>query len=904
MTSQWSYTVTHYDESDSYSATVLETHDIDSLPMFTDQGSAEVNRAIIRLNAPNGKFLIDSASTQPYIDQFDKIRITANDGQGNVYNRVFEVIEITPSEDNAQGTIAQVECLGNEWHTQYIHYAGMFSFDKTAFALAKDVGDLYNSNIGTKQPTLVYHDKPYNHGTSTDSNGTPAKLGNDMPKHNRSIYDYGQSELPCYDVWADLMDRQGASVDLGGVLDFFELAFDTSSTDLHKIHMRLFSSGADPQLGGGTPVTIDASTGGTSVNLNLDESEGGISAQRATRVMAWGEMGSLPNDWARYLAAEVDFIFRPEWSNDSIKYFADSKVRYKGKHYKASSTHTSSLSNPPDISPSLWSEITFASVVGNVIQYSPYTDDKVNIWKHMGADPTGTPKMWDGNLVINYVDQENSNNNFFRTWVFSSTNTAPKPYYFDENGINNSGIPKFFRFLNKQPNLSGTDSNTGKLYQQSILEWDGGDWVVKYDPRDVGSGFQVAVIDEGKIWEWNGTAWVDVSASTAVNDCFHPYTSIANVAGQQQGTPIDLTTKNFTGINKDCAVEVTNTFATITALASSDYYKSFCGLCFAYPFPIRTNASYSERVGDLYGNKTTGLPATFDPQNMNFTPDGNRGFNKSDSEHLGQVTGLAFFCRIKYTLGNSTNRNAKELLVANIPVRVTCYDTSDNVVTQDQTIAFRNNWEDLYFALSGFKIYRGAVPVAKSDSVPTLMRPKEQEAANVFEWRNLKLISIQVQSFYDDHGRYSPLKELTTGEFLSPQSQVPIFGATVTMAIDAFRWVKRNLVSTGVDTTRNIEAPFLQRPQIFSYNQLKKDAIAMQQIEQFRHKEFVISTQGKFDIKFGDSFFYKNPRLVNDADNGANTIKLVAKKIEYSLIKGQKSKGGFVRRIHGVKRFS
>lgn len=905
MTSEWTYTITHYDESNSWASTVIaqsgtsSSRNLDSIPLFTDQGSGEVNRAIIRLNATGGKFI----TTGTIIDQFDKIRLQANDGQGGTYNRVYEVLNMIPSEDNAQGTTLQLDCLGNEWYFQHIHYAKPFFFDATAFAVFEDIGSLYNDNIGSKQPTLEDHDTDYN---------TATQLGNALPKHTRNVYDYGTNESPCYDVAMDLVDRQASSVDLGGVLDFFELAFDTDASDIHKIHARVFSSGSDPQAGGGTLVDIDATDGGTSVNQNLDESEGGISAQSATRVMAWGELGSVPNDWARYLADELDFIYRPEWT-EGIQYFKDAKVLRKGTHWKADSDNFSTAGNAPDVLGSPWSPITFMVETGNVIQYSPWTDDKVNLWKEMGSG--STTQMWDGNILINYTDQEDATKNFFRSWAFQSSLPATSEYFYDRFSLPNSLPPRGYRFLNKAPyGLTGTDPFTGKAYEDALIKVDDnvGGYRVLYAASDVGAGFQVAVIEDGKVYEWDGATWNDISASATANDCFHPYSTIANVDGPQEGTKLESNgeTKVFSTPNGESAVEVTSAFNTIKDTITGEYYKAFAGLCFGFPFPFKTDASYSERVGAIYGNSTTAEPATFDPLHLHLSPGGNRGFNQTDSEEITTATGLAFSCRVKYELGNTTNRDGKELLVANIPIRVTCIDTSDNKVSQEVTVAFRNNWEDLFFPINGYKVDRGVVPVFKSDAVAVLTRPKEQEAANVFEWRNLKLISIQVQSFFDEWGRFNPLKEVTTGEFLNPQSQVPMFGATVKLAVDALRFSARNLASSGVDTERNIEAPFLQRNQVFSYNQLKKDAVAMQQITQFRHREYVVGTQGKFDIKFGDSFTYTNPRTVflaasdRGSDEAENKIKLVAKKIEYSMTKANKGKGGFIRRIYGAKRFT
>jgi hypothetical protein len=226
------------------------------------------------------------------------------------------------------------------------------------------------------------------------------------------------------------------------------------------------------------------------------------------------------------------------------------------------------------------------------------------------------------------------------------------------------------------------------------------------------------------------------------------------------------------------------------------------------------------------------------------------------------------------TLGGS-NPQARQRLQANFPIRVTCYDSNDNVVVQDQNIPFRDNWTDMHFPLSGFKVYRGAKPLAAIESLAggTVIRPKEQELANVFEWRNLQLISIQLQSFYDDFGRYSPLQGFVGLDgIVNVQTQTPLFAAEGWFKIDAFRFTKRNLAmakasdssvgANAVETVRNIEAPIMQRNQIFSKRQLEKDAVGEAQRVAFRHKDFVIGTQGRFNIRFSDSFLYTNPRIV------------------------------------------
>ena len=239
-------------------------------------------------------------------------------------------------------------------------------------------------------------------------------------------------------------------------------------------------------------------------------------------------------------------------------------------------------------------------------------------------------------------------------------------------------------------------------------------------------------------------------------------------------------------------------------------------------------------------------------------------------------------------------------------------DTSDNVVVQDFTIKFVDNWQEVILPLSGFSIYRAHKPLfGFHNSIVDMITPKEIDIQNLFEWRNVKFVIFQLQDFYDEHGRFNP----TSIEDIDNISITKVIGSSLKLIVDDFRWVKPLLVTSGQDTVRNIEK-FIQRPFITLYDQLKNDALTQLEIEQFRHKQFDIRTTGDntFDIRFGDTFFLENTNLITDANNGestlnaddgtAGTIRLVAKRIEYSITKPQAGQGGLERRIVGSKRFT
>ena len=232
-------------------------------------------------------------------------------------------------------------------------------------------------------------------------------------------------------------------------------------------------------------------------------------------------------------------------------------------------------------------------------------------------------------------------------------------------------------------------------------------------------------------------------------------------------------------------------------------------------------------------------------------------------------------------------------------------DSSDNVVYADFNIEFRDHWEDIRVPISSFRIYRGRRPAYGLDNAFTLIPPKDLGVVNQFEWRNVKFVGIQWMQSYDDYGRFNPsaaiFDDVTPEIFFNT-----VAGGSVDLYIDGFRFTKPLLVTSGQETTRNLEPNFLQRGNITNYWQLLNDAKSQLEIEKFQHKEFNIESSGDdvFDVKFGDSFYLYNNELVDDSDNGSNTIKLVAKRIEYSITKPQQGPGGLRRRLKGVKIFT
>jgi len=972
------FSVILYHADTGYTTSTNITKDVIGLPLFSDSGSGEVNSCKLNIKAPYGRRI--TSTTPKSVNQFDRIGITMNDLEGNTYLRFFEFKTILPDSNKDTGTTVEFDCSGIEYHTMMGKFSRQFWFS-SAFLPAKTVGDVYNSNRGTSQPILSGHDVVYD---------PDSEIGNNLPKFTNGIYDYGINPAYFYDIWLDLIDRQKISGAGGGIFDFLELGFDTP--DVNSIKFRAFSSGSSPEskTGSPEPVTVFRSS-----KVNVAEAEGILENQTGTisYVVGDSKSGSLQKGREIYNSGIFQFKFRPEW-NGTIRYVIDAKVKYLGQHYKSLVDNNFNNTPPGPTScvadeDSFWTQIDMSDEFGDSAQYSEWTDDKVALILNGIAKPDAVTVLsgeytstgaafFDGNVIINA-------NGFFRTLVDDhaiGTGGVPSQglttKYSYAGGF---GFPRGYSFLNEGTGLFGVGDKdvNGLLFEDSVVsvqnnpnpDDEGLLFIVKYKLDSTVDKMQIGVLREGKMFEWDdGTTTLnDITDSDLGSDCFHQFSTMKNVTSFDP-KPSEIDCAKFPDVTKDgtpfeknikSAIEIVYDFNSVIddRLADKEAYQRH-GAWFniRFPYPVSTFNDIVEGVGDIYGGGKNSLvdgvnePATLDISNMGYTPDGKLGYNQEDSDRLFKLTTFSGVLGLKIEVRDPIT-GTLGVLDGTAQIRILMGDTDDNVWSFDYELHDTDGTLIPFDTpISAYQVIRNNKPrYFKLNGLVDLINPKEIDNNNILESRNIKWIVIQHQDQYDDFGRYAPEGNL---EDLSNTSLPAWLGGRITLTIDDLHFKKSLVVNSGVDTSKNLEPDMIQRQDIMLRDQAEEVADSQLQIEQFPHKEFNITTTGReiFNIRFGDSFYLKNRRLVIESekpitsaaswsnstnyiigdhvvessvlyecvkkninnvppnvtfwkqtDTELNTIKLVAKKIEYSISRPAAGSGGLQRRMKGVKRF-
>ena len=932
VNSTWSFTVTHYNKDNSWASTDISA---DSFPRyFTDTGGDRVNAAKIRIIAVDGQYIQSNINSKPQIKHNDRVRIEATDGAGGTYNRVFDVIKIIPIKSKTEGVMVELELLGIERWLQKCNYSTRV-FAQTPKDIFSDLVQTYLDNRVGDTPTIKL----------TNTNDPSTITLNELPSVIKIHLDWGNNEDTVFNRMQELVEKMSAPQGNGGVLDFFDIRFTCHATLVTEFNIEVFSSG--------NPNRSKPSVTLNSTDINTEDTSGGFEEPQGLLINAWGAdgAGSLPTQWSKFNSkvtimpeALGSKTLLPEWSSGFV-YDVDAVVKYTlgsvDKVYKRENS-SSTLPPPAPNSDPNWTEQSIQDYYG-AFSYSPWTQAKATYWNTSMANPNasssspfGTVRAaFDANIIV-------LDDGAFRTWAdivaYNSSITSSHSEWLYDGDTPYDGLRIF---------VKGAGNGDFANFSNCIMEYNEGKWIRKYELKE---NFMVAVFEDGKVWRKdNGNSYTDFTSVDNGLDCFHPS---ENTNGSNLNTEsslrnrtddtnvVDFTNNSNSSISQtykwvplenwfnewdDVIIGAAGPIASFVNYAwkilsngnietprttSNGWYKAGAWLCLRFPFPKNTFGSLpATSLGLLYGGGTgTGqdIVPHFDFQNMTYSANGKKGFNRGpSSEELGPISSIDFNMKIQFAANIAATSALQLLSKENFKMKCVLIDRNDNVVTQDFTILFNDNWESVSLPLSGFSIYRGRKPIYKDNFFTQyIIPPKEKPLFSQFEWRHITMMCIQTSDSYDENGRYRGASgnDWGTGHYLWNSQTMSYLQTTI--SIDALRFAKPLLVNSGAVSDLLNEPDFIQSPDVQLYDTLKQNVAAELEKHKFQNKRYDITTQGEFDVEFGDFFVLKDTEIVDETYNGnQNQIKLVAKHIEYEFSKPNESSGGFERRILGAKRF-
>lgn len=896
-------------------------HSIDYVRLFSD---GRINTASLTLNASFGKFITtDSGGATPILSNFDRIRITGTDGNGNSYSHIFEIINDLSQLNRQSEYLLPLTLEGRERNLSLIPFSGYFD-PHTHYDMVEDILETYFITKGTIQPVI-------------ETTGHFAEDTNFLPKYNPNIWDFQYIDN-CLDAIQVVVRLANQSVAAGGGGDRFAIIFEDSAV-LDQMVLKIIPQGYN-NFGSTYPIIrANELTNPITVIAKVKQPPTG------TIVIARGKPGSggVPVSGDQY-AARLEFYqriqARQSWSA-TISYEEDALTSFNNQVYQATATNIND--QPPSAN---WATLSAGQYIGN-IQYSPFTIDKAALFKNECTNPTAafasesesSPKMLDCNIVID--DEETQ-----RDWVWlrkvtdnvASWSANEKAYLFKGTSlyegfrilvdVSNLGAASgsFDATLNAFGTGAGKDPN-GRPYANNACVYIDGKWYVMKEHDDFD---QILVRYEG-LFEWNvnfaaksqypasdtnnanrryrqassGTpnAWRSLNEQFLSNDCLHSPTSITNVTGL-----IDPVAKDGGGFYTDnSAVRIIYEYSSkaempewrkvldqlmgIAAIATgflgsfalsatstlydlflTPYYRNVgWWITISAPFPFSTHNGITEQVGQLYGAGTANdvsilnQHSTFDAYNQTATFTGKRGWAEDDSSGMMEITGVTFLFKLDIQANGVTIPFTGD-------IKASYWAIDDNGTIWKSTKPYRhlNDVQRMTFDFGDFSpVYRARTPFGINNIVTNILVPELEIRERLFPNR-IRIQGFQLEAAYDDKGRYMP----NLWENVVKPTIFTMFDPTTIVTnvkfigdIDYFQWIKTPIAISGnTNSTRIIVPEIKDYPNISNIEQLQRAADADVDVETFQYEQYEITRNNKADISLQDTVYLYEQYMVPEAE--------------------------------------
>lgn len=926
-----------------------------SLDDFNIQSTGIISDAKLTINGEFGQFISNSnGNTTPILTQFERLRITILDDDGNPQsNRIMQITTDLAQIAPQSSYLLPLELEGRERYLSGIPFGGIFR-DATHKEMALNILLAVGRQNGSLQPIVAFDN-------------------NDLPDFNPNIWDFTHVDN-CFDAFMEVVRHANLPVSAGGGGNRYAVIFeDDVSFPLSILRINIIKQGENnvapfPVLEQNADHPIIA------IDKVKSPSTGSI-------VIARGRpgTGTQPSNISEFIS-KLEFYRAIKTYDSTIEYPQGSYVTHKGIKYQANSPVPLGT-DPPS---GAWSVIDVGDYIGT-FQYSPFTHNKATgPIKNGFANPTGgfDPDDFDSVAIPdhNMVIRDSHTN---REMVLFRTNTTDitgdtylNKYLFNETDFvegtvvlvdtSLGGIGGDFAADNYGTG-AGNDPN-GLPYADNIAEFripplsapSLGRWFVTRVTEDYD---QVSVYAEGRVFEYNVAfdpadriypgsdrrrgglagpqpfAWRDVSNAFLGNDCFHTPLSIEITDGlfgntiekdeplnDQFGNPYksNSAVKIVYGYSQDVErpeeqdvwVKLYHlvktpllgiapfladlTLQTFTTFTTPNYTNLGWWFAWPSPYPLSTHNGIIEEIGELYGGdvNTLNRHRYFDMFNIRYTTSGKEGWIHSDSKDLSEVTGVEFLFNFDITASS-----VRIPFTGDLPFVYWVMDDRGTLWrSQKKLYRHLGETQKMTFEFGDLSpVFRARTPLGLNNVLENIIVPELESNEQLFKDRIL-MQGFMWDAPYDKFGRYSPnlfeqiIKPTFFNFFQGGAGTIKFEGI-----IDSFGFTKSPVAisaPTVFSGERTIIPNIEEYQNIVNTEQLQRFTDAQAQVESFQYEQYTVKQGGIDDFELEDTISLKDPFFIKESDSGPNTRDLAVRELHFSAMKGE----ALIRRAVLVKK--